>query len=83
MFAETAVAEALDEELTATKDFEELLIVVVEEVEATVVVLTLLDGVGDLRQRPQARRGIVDGGEKVDVAVVGSREMDARSRQRE
>ena len=35
MFAEGAVAEALDKKLAATEDLKEVLIVVVEEVEAT------------------------------------------------
>jgi len=39
----------LDEEIAATENLEELLIIVVEEVEAAIVVLAILDRVGDLR----------------------------------
>src|SRR6185436_16881506 len=41
--SETAVAEAVDEELAATEDLEERLIVVIEEVEAAVAMVVFLD----------------------------------------
>jgi hypothetical protein len=42
VLAERTVAEAVDEELASTEDFEEGLVVVVEEVEAAVAMLALL-----------------------------------------
>src|ERR1043165_1340758 len=71
MLAQRAVAKAVDEELAATEDLEQRLIVIVEEVEAAIVMLALFDRVGDLRQRLDARSGIIDRGEELDVAVVG------------
>jgi hypothetical protein len=43
MLAQRAVAKAVDEELAATEDLEERLIVVIEEVEAAVAMVTFLD----------------------------------------
>jgi hypothetical protein len=61
----------MNEELTSAENLEERLVIVIKEVEAAVGVLALLDRVGDLGERSQSRRRIVDGGEEVDVAVVG------------
>jgi hypothetical protein len=71
VLAQRTVAEALDEELSAAEHLEKRLIIVVEEVEAAIAVLAFFDGVGDLRERLEARCGIVDGREELDVAVVG------------
>lgn len=63
MFAETAVAETVDEELAATEGLEERLVFVVEEVEAAVAVLAFLDRAdgcrcGSLLPRARAARPI-------------------------
>lgn len=47
MLAQRTVAETLDQELAAAEDLEERLIVIVEEVEAAIVVLVLFDRVGE------------------------------------
>src|SRR6187549_1210577 len=61
----------MDEELAATEDLEQRLIVIVEKIEATVAVLAFFDGLGDFRERLEAGCWVIDGREELDVAVVG------------
>jgi hypothetical protein len=71
VLAERAITEALNEELATAQNLEQGLVLVVEEVEAAVAMVALFYGVGDFRERFDAWGGIVDGGEELDVAVVG------------
>jgi hypothetical protein len=71
VLAKRTVAEAVDEELATAEHLEKRLILIVEEVEAAIAVLAFFDRIGDLRERLDAGSGIVDGLEKVDVAVIG------------
>lgn len=71
MFAQRAVAEAVDEELAATENLEERLILIVEQVEAAIAMLAFFDRVRDSGQGLDAWSGIVDSQEEVDVSVIG------------
>jgi len=46
--AQRTVAEPVNEELAAAEDLEQGLVVVIEEVEAAIAMVTLFDGLGDL-----------------------------------
>jgi len=70
----------VDVVFAAEKDFEDLLVLGGEEVEALVVATVLGLRLADLRERLVPRRGVVDGGEEVEVAAVRGGEVEtARS----
>jgi hypothetical protein len=72
MALEVGVSQALDLVLAAKQGDEKRLICGGEEVEALVAAAVLDDGIGDLGQCFVASDGVVDGGEEVEVALVGS-----------
>src|SRR5713101_1870834 len=69
------VLEAADVELTPAQRAEELLVIWVEEVEAAISAIFLLDRLGDLVQLVRSGLVVLDGRDELQVATVGGQQQ--------
>jgi len=80
-FADIAVSEAADIEFTPNDRDEDVEIVTVKKIEATIGTLIGPDGAGNLLQIADTIGGIINRGEKLDIAAIGIAKYGCELRQ--
>ena len=72
VFSDSAVAQAADVEFASCNSMEQIQIIAVKKVEAAIAAAIVADGVRNLFDVFLGRTGIVDGGDEIDIAAIGS-----------